>query len=223
MDTDAPEEEWVTLAEAAGQLGVSVVTLRRRLREGRFEAKQIPTRYGAAWIVKIGDLTGTSNGRARGATADALPSQAETREPGSDPRMEAGYHAEHSDPSNQGEQADSGREQAETSDPGQPSLSMVEALGLISKLQEENKSLVEGMLQRTEAAAIWQGRAEVLQFQLHQVQERLLALEAPKPAVGSIDASETATRQADAAISHPRPWWQLIWLRLVGNASSHKS
>ena len=46
---------WVTLAEAAGLLGVSVDTVYRRLRKGALEARQVPTQHGPAWMVRLGE------------------------------------------------------------------------------------------------------------------------------------------------------------------------
>ena len=43
--------EWVTLAEAARQLGVSVHAARRRVKAGTLAARQVPTRHGPMWEV----------------------------------------------------------------------------------------------------------------------------------------------------------------------------
>ena len=48
-------DRWVTLAEAAGLLGCSVDTVRRRLRKGALEARQVPTQHGPAWMVRLGE------------------------------------------------------------------------------------------------------------------------------------------------------------------------
>jgi hypothetical protein len=47
----AADVEWVTLAEAARQLGVSVHAARRRVKAGTLAARQVPTRHGAMWEV----------------------------------------------------------------------------------------------------------------------------------------------------------------------------
>jgi hypothetical protein len=44
---------WLTLAEAADSLGISVHAVRRRARSGRLVARQIPTDRGPAWRVLV--------------------------------------------------------------------------------------------------------------------------------------------------------------------------
>lgn len=47
--------EWVTIAEAAKRLAVSPDRVRRRLKAGEFEARQVATRYGPTWEIHLGD------------------------------------------------------------------------------------------------------------------------------------------------------------------------
>jgi hypothetical protein len=52
--------EWLPLAEAAAQLGVSVKTARRRLKAGEFTFRQVATQHGQAyeiWVARNGDTT----------------------------------------------------------------------------------------------------------------------------------------------------------------------
>lgn len=49
------DEAYIPLAEAAEQLGVSVDTIRRRIRKGLFEARREPTAAGFKWLVRIPD------------------------------------------------------------------------------------------------------------------------------------------------------------------------
>ena len=42
---------WYTLAEAAPVLGVSVDTVRRRLKWGQIEGRQVQTQHGPTWEV----------------------------------------------------------------------------------------------------------------------------------------------------------------------------
>jgi hypothetical protein len=49
---------WVTIAEAARRLGVSADRVRRRLKAGEFEARQVASRYGPTWEIRLHDLTG---------------------------------------------------------------------------------------------------------------------------------------------------------------------
>ena len=77
MQDDDRGDGWVTLAEAAGLLGVSVDTIRRRLRKGAFEAQQVPTQHGPAWMVRLGDVptvlpTGSSTPRQDATTLELV-------------------------------------------------------------------------------------------------------------------------------------------------------
>jgi excisionase family DNA binding protein len=45
---------WYTIAEAAPVLGVSVDTVRRRLKRGELEARQVHTQHGPTWEVCLG-------------------------------------------------------------------------------------------------------------------------------------------------------------------------
>jgi excisionase family DNA binding protein len=53
------QDTWLTIAEAATQLGCSVDTIRRRIRRGEVVAEQVPTQRGPAWRVKLGTLLGS--------------------------------------------------------------------------------------------------------------------------------------------------------------------
>ena len=49
---------WYTIAEAAPILGVSVDTVRRRVKRGQLEARQVRTQHGPTWEVCLGTLQG---------------------------------------------------------------------------------------------------------------------------------------------------------------------
>ena len=53
----AHAEEWLTLREAAGQMGCSVVTLRRAIRKGSVQARQVPGKHGPTWQVASSTLS----------------------------------------------------------------------------------------------------------------------------------------------------------------------
>ena len=135
--------EWVFLPEAARRLSVAPQTVRRKLKRGEFESRQVQTRTGLAYQVRlVGD--------------QPLSAQ---------PMLD------------------------------QPTQGVVELVSLVRDLQI-------AVTARTEAAAMWQARAEMLAAQLDQAQ---LALEAPK-------AEPVATEPTPAieAVSAPavRPWWR---------------
>ena len=170
LQDDALGDGWVTLAEAAGLLGVSVDTIRRRLRKGAFEAQQVPTQHGPAWMVRLGDVP------------TVLPTGSST------PRQDA---------------------------------ASLELVHLVRDLQAE-------LLRRSEAAAMWQARAEMLGHQLR-------ALEAPRPHQTATDARETA-ESPDPPSEPPdpppapspapapippqpnggSPWWRRWWVAITG-------
>ncbi len=48
---------WYTIAEAAPILGVSVDTVRRRVKRGQLEARQVHTQHGPTWEVCLGTVS----------------------------------------------------------------------------------------------------------------------------------------------------------------------
>jgi hypothetical protein len=66
-----------------------------------------------------------------------------------------------------------------------PSLDLSQLVLLVERLQAQ-------LLDRTEAATLWQARAEVLALQLDQARDRIRGLEAPRPRQGHEDQNLTA-------------------------------
>lgn len=52
MQDGSPGDGWLTLTETATALGLSVDTVRRRVKRGELEARMVPTPHGAAWRVR---------------------------------------------------------------------------------------------------------------------------------------------------------------------------
>jgi hypothetical protein len=154
----AEVEEWVSLTEAASQLGVSVQTLRRRIKDDQLQARKVVSPYGPAWEVCLSKLNRVPN----------TPAQELDREVNTEAVDQGGSSTVDSELSGIDEGESPTAEQAPSPTPG-----MVEALELIRQLQAE-------VVQKAETAALWQGRAEVLGMQLVQAQETIKALEAPK-------------------------------------------
>jgi excisionase family DNA binding protein len=50
--------EWLTLAEAASRLDVSIYTVRRQVKRGELQAEQVATPHGRAWRVRLTTLPG---------------------------------------------------------------------------------------------------------------------------------------------------------------------
>lgn len=89
------------------------------------------------------------------------------------------------------------------------SAAMLELVHLVAQLQGD-------VVGKAEAAAMWQTRAELLAIQLHQAQERILALEAPREPTPFQIAPRGPTdglgvEMAQETTEDKRPWW-LRWL-----------
>jgi len=72
LAAETQQGRWFTIAEAAPLLGVSVDTVRRRLKRGEIEARQVHTQHGPTWEVCLGTVQGVPAGEpgqdAQGAT-----------------------------------------------------------------------------------------------------------------------------------------------------------
>jgi hypothetical protein len=174
----APSQgEWLGLAEAAERLGCSVDTLRRRIKRREVDARQVTTKHGPAWQLRLGprgvQTVGTTVG-ATGGTAAQGPQAAEgqhaqgrhadgVQEGGheAEPAAEGGHEAE---PAAEGGQA-----------PGQDPLGL-ELVRLVDRLQRENLFLA--------------GQVGFLQAKLQTAEETIRLLEAPRaPATAPPEAS----------------------------------
>jgi hypothetical protein len=145
-------DEWLTLPQAAQRLGVSVVTLRRRLKDNQFEAKQVPSRTGPQWMIKLDQGHGMTT---RVAVAPHQVGGART--------------ADAADQADEGQTG--GVNQADN--PAQVSREpLVEALIMIRELQAENRSLA-GQLGFIQAQYL-QSQAQLSAFEM-----KIQMLEAP--------------------------------------------
>lgn len=61
MSIEVQDGAWVTLAEAAPILGVSVDTVRRRLKRGELQARLVHTQHGPTWEVCLGNVQGDAS------------------------------------------------------------------------------------------------------------------------------------------------------------------
>jgi hypothetical protein len=108
--------------------------------------------------------------------------------------------------------------------PPDPALS--ELIQLVGKLQDDNREAVKElqaqMVEKAEAAAMWQARAEMLSFQLQGAQETIRMLEAPKhQATEAVVVPESAQEPLETADSgvvvseskeeRREPWWRRFW------------
>src|SRR5687768_14795603 len=54
-------ERWLPLGDAAGILGVSTDTMRRRVKRGELDGERRPTPQGFVWWVRLGGNVDTGN------------------------------------------------------------------------------------------------------------------------------------------------------------------
>jgi hypothetical protein len=157
---------WLTLPEAAARLGVAVITLRRRLKEGAFEAKQTPGPHGPQWMIR---LESDQVAATKVIVAAHQVDQAEQAV------------REESDQAEQGQ-----NDQADKPEQGGgDQAALLEALRMMRSLQEENRTLAGqvGFLQ----AQLLQSQA-----QLGEAQQTIKMLEAPKVEVVEQGSEESA-------------------------------
>jgi hypothetical protein len=62
METQTLEGEWLPLVEASQRMGMSVQTLRRRLKEGKLRSRQSTTSHGLAWQVWVSKIDHSEEG-----------------------------------------------------------------------------------------------------------------------------------------------------------------
>ncbi len=173
------ESEWVPIAEAARQLGVSIDTVRRRIKRDEIVAERRETPQGFVWWVC---LDGPAEVGSAAAYADA--------EMGADPPTQTA--------------------QVGTLPPKRQQSEAPHLAALVRELQVE-------VLRRTEAATAWQVRAEVLAHQLAAAEEKIKALEAPKPDPEA-EPTPDPFPQPLPPNSDTAPWWRrwLPWLASAG-------
>ena len=136
------ESAWVPIAEAARQFGVSIDTVRRRIKRGELTSERRATPQGFVWWVYLGGSAEVGSTFVYADPEVGTESPTQATQVGAVPP----------------------RRQSEA-----PHLA-----ALVRELQAE-------VLQRTEAATTWQVRAEILSHQLAAAEDRIKALEAPKP------------------------------------------
>jgi hypothetical protein len=191
-DMEPEKSGWLTLAEAAAALGVSVDTVRRRLKRGQLVGERRPTLQGFAWMIRPdAERPSPSNGLPGSLTPG-------NGQPGSQT------------PSSQA--PDAGQP---GSAPGHDAATWAT---LVRELQAE-------LVRRSEAAALWQGRALTLQERAGQLESQLArALEAPRetPTDGlqtRQEGRETASPGGTVPGSTPAPatpWWRRVWSAVTG-------
>jgi excisionase family DNA binding protein len=148
-------ERWVTIAEAADALGVSIDTVRRRIKRGEVAHRQTRTPAGFRYEIRL-DGSPRSDAEVGGHVGGVSTQAAQA--------LEAGHLAQ-----------------------------------LVRDFQAE-------ALRQTQAAAMWQARAEFLASQLEEAQQQVRALEAPKLAA-PLPTQSAEVGQAPGQEPR-RPWWR---------------
>src|SRR4051794_19375914 len=64
-----PEQPWLDLSEAAAILGIHVDTLRRKVKRGEVQSRQVPTQHGPKYQVCLGESPTLQS------TVDQMPMQ----------------------------------------------------------------------------------------------------------------------------------------------------
>jgi hypothetical protein len=180
-DAGTNASAWLTLAEAAAALGVSVDTVRRRLKRGQLVGERRPTRQGFAWMIRPD--------AERPAPSDGMPGSMTPGDgqPSSQAPSSQAPNAGRCDSAPSAETIRGGRVRSGPGRPTQPHDAEAWA-ALVRELQTE-------LVWRSEAAAMWQGRAELLASELERARDQVRALQAP---------TETGPPRSV-------PWWRRWW------------
>src|SRR5687767_10112866 len=67
VPAQASADGWISLADAAAQLEISLDAVRRRMRRGDWPRRQVRTRYGITWQVRL-DSSDSSPGASLAST-----------------------------------------------------------------------------------------------------------------------------------------------------------
>jgi hypothetical protein len=165
--------EWFPISEAAHRLGLSIDAMRRRVKRGEVRAEKRATPQGGAWWVQVTDTTP--------AAVQVAPDGA---------RREVANGAIHQAPGG----GDGATRYAPDGEIPRYAKDDSEWPQIVRDLTDRLDRANSELLLRTEAAAAWQGRAEILAAELARTREQL-ALMAP----------QSEMRISD---SQPRPWWR---------------
>lgn len=170
-DDDPSISEWVTLAEAAQHWGLSVDTVRRRIKRGELSARQVATKHGPAYQVRLGSLPIHAS-----AAAPRVVSTLDTptvRVQGVVPTLVPGVEAT--------------VDGAPDATPSDSSPAMVEMVRLVSRLQEENRFMA--------------GQLGFKEAQVLQLREQVRMLQAPSPETIDADDRADGETPTDTVVA----------------------
>jgi len=175
--TPPPTGAYVPIGRAAALLGLSGDVLRKRAAAGSVRARKVDSRW---WIWIDG---ATAEADVDGPPAAPLPEVAKPAPEAAAPLPEAATAAPEAAP------APPGREEWR------------QLVGLVEKLQEENRNLA--------------GQLGFVQAQRQLLEERVRLLEAPPPPEPEPEAEPAAAPEPEPPEAAPRSWWArvLVWLR----------
>jgi hypothetical protein len=186
---------WLTLAEAAAALGVSIHSVRRRARAGQLVARQVPTDRGPAWRVLLhpdgqGDHVDAEGDATVAATVAADPASSGA----------------------QGGARVDGQGGVRVNGEG-GTLALAELVALLADREARIDELTGQLVATTEAATLWQQRASTLTDRLAAAESRMAALEAPKSSLGASAAVQSAEPTSETFSARLRPL--LLWVLAV--------
>jgi len=187
-DHQEPAGGWLTIAEAAAALGVSVDTVRRRVRRGELAAEQVQTERGPVWRLSV----------------HAVPSVLSTPSTSVPGTPSSNGHSTLGTPG-------SAAEHAMHDQPLRPEL--LKALELLERAQVEVVAKAEAAAMWQTRAELLAVQLQQRDRELADAREELRALQAPRPADPTPDALQrdsqgvpVDTTQQPAAPK--RPWWR---------------
>lgn len=215
---------WLTLGEAAAHLGVSIYTVRRRLKRGELTGRRVRTDHGDVWEVRLTTVP-----------KQHVPSMRVLHQ---EPEQEPMQQPNHSllrpseldqEPNHKVEQRplEALQDDAAAAEPA----GIVELVRLVGRLQEENRQIAG-------QAGFFRAKWEDVEVQLQRAQETIKMLQAPAPeapepadgedgvligaSVGAAATTEEVERfkvqleqvqqrmaEVEATAAHERrPWWK---------------
>ncbi len=175
----ADGDDLLTIAQAAEALGLSVKSVRRRIKAGSLEAEQVDGKFGAEWRVRL------TTARPGVAGADHSPSAGHIR----------------SDHGTSNGRMTNGRE-ATTPQTTRADQGIARLADLLERAQDDIRRLND------ERAELY-GRLGYMQAQLAAKDEQIKALEAPKEPIAPPPPAGALFRPLPTEPDPPRrPWWR---------------
>jgi excisionase family DNA binding protein len=171
---------WLTLGEAAAYLGVSIYTVRRRLKRGELAGRRVRTDHGDIWEVRLTTAP----------KQHAVPVRLLHQEPNQQPTQQPSHAQPQPTEVHQERRQEVEHEAEETPQnaavEAEPA-GIVELVRLMGRLQEENRQIAG-------QAGFFRAKWEDAEAQLQQAQETIKLLQAPP--LEPVDGGDATTIEA---------------------------